>query len=280
MIGEDEMATKGAASGDESGGGGKPDFSCLRLTTKKVPENAGVKDRSGLPFGVTVQPFKPLPRFPLDPSVLLESADSIARCGECFGYVNGFCGFERDGWICILCGNFSYWSDAGHHGSGKPRYRRNPRRNELPEIANTEVEVEVAREMVTVDPRNPLGTAPVYVALVDLAAPEETLELVRSAVLAAIEAVGPDALFGIVTFSNRVGLYDVQGAVPSVRHVAVVAGNPATPSPQAPPHPVRGAQSIACNPRVTDPRLKLTRTPISGQPWGSSPPKCMRALHV
>jgi hypothetical protein len=31
--------------------------------------------------------------------------------------------------------------------------------------------------------------------------------------------VGPDALFGIVTFSNRVGLYDVQGAVPSVRHV-------------------------------------------------------------
>jgi hypothetical protein len=109
---------------------------------------------------------------------------------------------------------------------GKPRYRRNPRRNELPEIAMTEVEVEVAREIVSVDARNPLGTAPVYVALIDLAAPEETLELVRSAVLAAIEAVGPDALFGIVTFSNRVGLYDVQGAVPSVRHVAVSEDGP------------------------------------------------------
>jgi hypothetical protein len=41
--------------------------------------------RRGLPFGVTVQPFKPLKQYPLDPLVQLESADAIARCGECFG---------------------------------------------------------------------------------------------------------------------------------------------------------------------------------------------------
>ena len=53
----------------------------LRLTTRKVPENGAVKDRSGLPFGVTVQPFKPLRSYPLDPLTQLESADAIARQG-------------------------------------------------------------------------------------------------------------------------------------------------------------------------------------------------------
>jgi hypothetical protein len=171
---------------------------CLRLTSRRVPENVAQKDRTGLPFGVTVQPFKPLPHFPVDASARLDPADEVARCGDCFGYVNGFCGLERDGWVCILCGNFSYWSSDPAGDSGKPRYKRNARRNELPEIALPEYEIEVAREVLTVNPREPLGTAPVYVALIDTTAPEETLELVRSAVLAAIEAVGPDALFGIV----------------------------------------------------------------------------------
>ena len=71
---------------------------CLRLTSRRVPENAAQKDRTGLPFGVTVQPFKPLPHFPVDASALLDPADEVARCGDCFGYVNGFCGLERDGW--------------------------------------------------------------------------------------------------------------------------------------------------------------------------------------
>lgn len=194
---------------------------CLRLTSRRVPENAAQKDRTGLPFGVTVQPFKPLPHFPVDASALLDPADEVARCGDCFGYVNGFCGLERDGWVCILCGNFSYWSSDPVGDGGKPRYKRNARRNELPEIALPEYEIEVAREVLTVNPREPLGTAPVYVALIDTTAPEETLELVRSAVLAAIEAVGPDALFGIVTFADRIGLYDVQAAAPSVRRVGL-----------------------------------------------------------
>ena len=192
---------------------------CLRLTSRRVPENVAQKDRTGLPFGVTVQPFKPLPHFPVDASAHLDPADEVARCGDCFGYVNGFCGLERDGWVCILCGNFSYWSSDPAGDSGKPRYKRNARRNELPEIALPEYEIEVAREVLTVNPREPLGMAPVYVALIDTTAPEETLELVRSAVLAAIEAVGPDALFGIVTFADRIGLLDVQNL--SVRRVGL-----------------------------------------------------------
>ena len=45
---------------------------------------------------------------------------------------------------------------------------------------------------------------PIYIALVDLSCNEEFLELVRSALLAALEAVPPAARFGLVTFSDKV----------------------------------------------------------------------------
>lgn len=62
---------------------------------------------------------------------------------------------------------------------------------------------------------------PVYVAAVDLSASEEFLELIKSALLAALEALGPGSLFGLATFSYKVGLYDVQGPIPVVKNVFV-----------------------------------------------------------
>jgi hypothetical protein len=50
---------------------------------------------------------------------------------------------------------------------------------------------------------------------------EDFLELVKSALLAALEALPPAALFGLVTFSHKLGLYDVQGDVPVVKNVAI-----------------------------------------------------------
>ncbi len=48
------------------------------------------------------------------------------------------------------------------------------------------------------------GPAPVLIALVDLTGSDEWLELVKSALLAALEAVSPYTLFGLITFSTRV----------------------------------------------------------------------------
>lgn len=45
---------------------------------------------------------------------------------------------------------------------------------------------------------------PVYLALVDVCCGEETLELTRSALQAALEALPPAARFGLVTYSHRV----------------------------------------------------------------------------
>ena len=61
------------------------------------------------------------------------------------------------------------------------------------------------------------------VALVDVSGDEPYLETVRSALLAALLAAGPAALFGLATLSHRVGLWDLQGDVPAVRHVPLAA---------------------------------------------------------
>lgn len=45
---------------------------------------------------------------------------------------------------------------------------------------------------------------PIYIALVDLTCSLDFLELVKSGLLAALEAVPPAAQFGLVTFSHKV----------------------------------------------------------------------------
>ena len=45
---------------------------------------------------------------------------------------------------------------------------------------------------------------PAYIALIDSTGGPTYLELVKSALLAALEAMPPAALFGLVTFSNEV----------------------------------------------------------------------------
>tara|TARA_B110000971_G_scaffold97337_1_gene100169 strand:+ start:116 stop:502 length:387 start_codon:yes stop_codon:yes gene_type:complete len=105
----------------------------VRFTTRSVPENPSVKDRTGLPFGVLVRPHGRCSRDGTENAEESGSdateptsssshdrvplADAVARCVECFGYVNGYCGFERDGWICSLCGTFSYWPGGGGWGT-------------------------------------------------------------------------------------------------------------------------------------------------------------------
>ncbi|DBA67299.1 TPA: hypothetical protein ACH3X2_001602 [Trebouxia sp. C0005] len=60
---------------------------------------------------------------------------------------------------------------------------------------------------------------PMYIALVDLTCGADFLELVKSGLLAALEAVPPLALFALITFSPKIGLYDCQGPQPSIRYV-------------------------------------------------------------
>ena len=129
-------------------------------------------------------------------------------------------------------------------GLAKERYRRTARRGDLPELATSAFECLVASQTVRVQDAPfhcrcalawlPGGTQhdtqltalyrrPVVVALVDAACDDAFLETVRSALLAALLAAGPASLFGLATVSHRVGLWDLQGDVPAVRHVPLAA---------------------------------------------------------
>eukprot|EP00195_Chlamydomonas_chlamydogama_P017072 CAMPEP_0202896248 /NCGR_PEP_ID=MMETSP1392-20130828/5266_1 /ASSEMBLY_ACC=CAM_ASM_000868 /TAXON_ID=225041 /ORGANISM="Chlamydomonas chlamydogama, Strain SAG 11-48b" /LENGTH=777 /DNA_ID=CAMNT_0049581523 /DNA_START=303 /DNA_END=2636 /DNA_ORIENTATION=+ len=70
------------------------------------------------------------------------------------------------------------------------------------------------------------GPAPVYIALVDTAGEEDFIELVRSALLAALEALPPGALFGLITFSNKLGLHDLRSPTPAVRYIPIFESQP------------------------------------------------------
>jgi hypothetical protein len=63
----------------------------------------------------------------------------------------------------------------------------------------------VARVELDADSKSDAGVQqrPITVALVDLDASDEFIELVKSALLAALEALPPGSLFGLVTFSHK-----------------------------------------------------------------------------
>lgn len=62
---------------------------------------------------------------------------------------------------------------------------------------------------------------PVYVFVVDVSAGSHTLEMIKSALLAALEALSPSVWVGLVTVSGRVGLYDLKCATPCVHYAHI-----------------------------------------------------------
>eukprot|EP00850_Spirogloea_muscicola_P012002 SM000076S21823 [mRNA] locus=s76:484591:488610:+ [translate_table: standard] len=198
----------------------------VRLTSKLFPCDAALKDAVGLPWGCVVQPFaaaatiEPPPPSQAAPPARLTDADLVARCEECFAYINGCCTIERFAWRCSLCDTDNTFSD-----SQLQRYGSRDRLAACEELRNSLVELDVAAEDAAGGGGAGGGdfyTRPVYIAAVDLSSTEDFLELVKSSLLATLEALSPSALFGLATFGPKLGLYDVQGGgVPVVKSVAI-----------------------------------------------------------
>ncbi|GIL48469.1 hypothetical protein Vafri_4983 [Volvox africanus] len=201
------------------------------FTLKRFPINGRLKEHSGLPFSCVLQPYHRLPdKEAATGDASAARSNSIARCAQCYSYINCYCVFDTAGWVCSLC---------NRHNALKPqqqkRYRLDPTvLQELPEV-RSEVFETLAEEPIPVpmpalegspaaqqDPGCVSGPAPVVVALVDTAAGEEFLELVRSSLEAALEALPPVTRFALITMSNRLGLHDVRAPEPSVRYVSLL----------------------------------------------------------
>ncbi|KAG1363565.1 protein transport protein sec24 [Cocos nucifera] len=159
----------------------------VRPTLSRFPIDVETQESCGLPWGVTLTPFSPGDEHGV---ALAYGFDGhlLPRCENCWGYFNTYCELEQWAWTCALCGSLNYLSTQAIE-----RYSQS----------------EACAEMCS--------------SFIDLELPgsEEFLELVKSALLAALEALGPGSLFGLVTFSHKIGLYDVQGPVPVVKNVFV-----------------------------------------------------------
>eukprot|EP01098_Paradermamoeba_levis_P012002 TRINITY_DN5188_c0_g1_i1.p1 TRINITY_DN5188_c0_g1~~TRINITY_DN5188_c0_g1_i1.p1 ORF type:complete len:601 (-),score=181.46 TRINITY_DN5188_c0_g1_i1:68-1870(-) len=61
----------------------------------------------------------------------------------------------------------------------------------------------------------------IYIAAVDLTGSREFLGLVKDGLLAAIEALPPSSYFGLITFSDRIGIFDLRSPQLHIKHIPI-----------------------------------------------------------
>nr|XP_024383708.1 protein transport protein Sec24B-like isoform X2 [Physcomitrium patens] len=184
----------------------------VRRTLGRCPADNEAQEGCGIPWGVTVQPFAATDELKRPPEQG-DRGEALPRCDSCWAYLNSFCEIDKWAWTCALCGQLIAFSEeeaARYWQSSSPR----------PEVLSSFIDVELDDDNED-NPVDDFQARPVFVAAVDLSASEEFLELVKSSLLAALEALNAGALFGLITFSHKIGLYDVQGPVPVVKYVSI-----------------------------------------------------------
>ncbi|KAL4591727.1 hypothetical protein LXL04_004698 [Taraxacum kok-saghyz] len=188
----------------------------VRATVIRFPSDPDAQDLSGVPWGVTVTPFASKDENGNSP-VYGSGGDLIPRCENCWGYYNTYCDQDQWAWTCSLCGTLN--------GLTSETISRYSAPESAPENMSSFIDLEVPLEA---SDEQDMQARPVYVAAIDLASSEEFLELTKSALLAALEALAPGSLFGLATFSHKLGLYDVQGPIPVVKNVFLPADTDGT----------------------------------------------------
>ncbi|KAK2980179.1 hypothetical protein RJ640_007269 [Escallonia rubra] len=179
----------------------------VRATMTRFPSDPDAQDASGLPWGVTVTPFSGQDENGSAPAYGSDG-HLLPRCENCWAYYNTYCEQEQWAWTCSLCGTLNGLTSETIARYSLPR----PCAENMSSFVDLELPCSEEEAM---------QARPVYVAAVDLSSSEEFLELTKSALLAALEALGPGSLFGLATFSHKIGLYDVQGPIPVVKNIFV-----------------------------------------------------------
>ncbi|XP_047971932.1 protein transport protein Sec24A [Salvia hispanica] len=179
----------------------------VRQTMTRFPLNPAEQEACGVPWGMTVAPFAALDENGVAP-VYGSNGELLPRCENCWAYYNTYCELDQWSWDCSLCGTTNGLSTQSIAQYSSP--------NSCAENISSFIDLELPQEG-----SEEMKARPVYVAAVDLSSSEEFLELTKSALLAALEALGPGSLFGLATFSHKIGLYDVQGPIPVVKNVFI-----------------------------------------------------------
>ncbi|XP_010557420.1 PREDICTED: protein transport protein SEC23 [Tarenaya hassleriana] len=181
----------------------------VRAAVTRFPIDADAQEAAGLPWGLTVTPFASKDENGVGPAYG-SNGHLLPRCEHCYAYFNSYCEVDQWAWNCSLCGTLNGLSSEAIARYSVPQ--------SSPEMLSSFIDLELPLD----GSEDEMTQAqPVYVAAIDLSSSEEFLELTKSALLAALEALSPGALFGLATFSHKIGLYDVQGPIPVVKNVFI-----------------------------------------------------------
>uniref|UniRef100_A0A1D1XJT2 Protein transport protein Sec24-like At3g07100 n=1 Tax=Anthurium amnicola TaxID=1678845 RepID=A0A1D1XJT2_9ARAE len=181
----------------------------VKASLARFPVDRDAHESCGLPWGAAVTPFSPVDEDGSPPAYGAEG-HLLPRCENCWAYFNTHCELDQWSWSCALCGALNGLTSQAIGRYTQPK--------SCPEMVSAFIDLELPVED---SGEEAMKARPVYVAAVDLSSSEEFLELIKSALLAALEALSPGSLFGLMTFSHKIGLYDVQGAIPVVKNVFI-----------------------------------------------------------
>ncbi|CAN0093630.1 unnamed protein product [Pylaiella littoralis] len=216
-----------------------PDERPIRFTLEEFPHSAAVKNAAGAPWACAVSPFVDAGTFPGSDAQAQQKRppppvpiDRVARCEECFAYINPFSEFTTRYWKCALCGHMNRFTQE------LSRYRKKNAFQTLPELAQETVEFELPLDSKGAMMRNgevllesdylakePAATRPVvYLAVIDESGGPEYHDAMAEVLDTCVKSLPDSCRFGVVTMSNRVGLVDLAAPLPHVQFVDLGVG--------------------------------------------------------
>ncbi|KAL5710636.1 Protein transport protein S23 D [Ranunculus cassubicifolius] len=182
----------------------------VRASVSRFPTDTDAEEAGALPWGITISPFSSTDELG-SPPLYGSNGHLLPRCENCWGYFNSYCELDQWAFTCSLCGTLN-----GLNSESIQRYSD----QQCPEMMSSFIDLQLPGDGSS-GGDDIQQACPVYVAAVDLSSSEEFLELTKSALLAALEALAPGSLFGLATFSHKLGIYDVQGPIPVVKNVFI-----------------------------------------------------------
>ncbi|KAB7494601.1 Protein transport protein Sec24B [Armadillidium nasatum] len=185
----------------------------FRCTLTKIPETQSVLQKSRMPFGILIHPFKDLEH------LAVVSCNTIVRCRSCRTYINPFVVFKGDRrWECNLCFRVNEIPDEFLFDPLSRTYGDPSRR---PEVREATIEFIAPQEYML---RPPQPAAYVYVLDVSRQAVETGyLKIVCETLLAYLDKIPGDrrTLIGFITYSATIQFYLMGEGLKNVQLIEV-----------------------------------------------------------
>jgi len=173
----------------------------FRCTLTKIPESSSILQKSRLPLGILIHPFKDLTQLPVI------QCQTIVRCRSCRTYINPFVYFvDQRRWKCNLCFRVNDLPEEFQYDPMSNSYGDPSRR---PEIKNATIEFIAPAEYMLRPPQ-----PPIYLYLLDVshaAVESGYLKLFADVLLDELDKVPGDTRtqIGFITYDSSVHFYNL-----------------------------------------------------------------------